>query len=548
MSEADDILRGMRICKPPEALASVDSAVAEVAAEPSALDAAIAQARWVGVLLQLAISFPAMLGMLLVGAVFAIERAFHVDPDLWWHIRTGELIISTHRWATTDPYSYTSFGAPWMSCEWLGDVLFAAVYRFGGLMGLQSLLIVLSSSVILALYAFATLRSGNCKAGFVASAVLLVLADGSFNLRPQMLGYFFLILTLSVLERFRRGKQRAVWLLPILFLIWINTHGSWVVGLGTVALFIASGLVSFQTGSLEAQRWTKSERLRLETVFLLSLAAIPITPYGVQLAAYPFTVASSLPVSLARILEWQVMPFNIVIGKIFLALLLGFFLAQVAFRFSWRLHELLLFLIGCAMACLHVRFLLLFVPFFAPIAATILTRWTPAYNETKDKYLLNFALMVGIVIAMVHYFPSQSEIEKKVADKFPVHALEYMRQHSVPGPLFNSYGFGGYMIESGFKTFVDGRSELFERTGVLGDYMHVTFLEPGAMKVLNGYGIQSCLLERDEPLSTVLSSLPDWQKVYSDNVSALYVKRDGNDVPIQTVAESSPAQMSAPVR
>jgi hypothetical protein len=548
MSEADDILRGMHICKPPAALAPLGPADGSTERDPSVLDAAVAHALRLGALLQRAISFPAMLGMLLVGAVFAIERAFHVDPDLWWHIKTGELIISTHRWATTDPYSYTSFGAPWMSCEWLGDVFFAAVYRFGGLIGLQSLLIVLSSSVILALYGFATLRSGNCKAGFIASAVLLVLADGSFNLRPQMLGYFFLVLTLSALERFRQGKQRTVWLLPILFLIWINTHGSWVIGLGTVALFIASGLVSFQTGSLEAQRWTKSERLRLETVFLVSLVVIPITPYGVRLAAYPFTVASSLPVSVARILEWQVMPFNIVIGKIFLTLLLGFFLAQVAFRFSWRLHELLLFLFGCAMACLHVRFLLLFVPFFAPIAATILTRWTPSYNEAKDKYILNFALMAGIVIAMVHYFPSQSDMEKKVADQFPVHALEYVRQHSVPGPLFNSYGFGGYMIESGFKTFVDGRSELFEQTGVLGDYMHITFLQPGALKVLNGYGIRSCLLERDEPLSTVLSSLSDWQKVYSDKVSALYVKRGGNDVPNQTVAQSSPAQMSVRVR
>src|ERR1700734_1350524 len=74
-----------------------------------------------------AISFPVMLGGLLVGAVFGVVLAFNVDPDLWWHIRTGELILSTHRWATTDPYSYTSFGARCMSCEWLGAVFFAVV-------------------------------------------------------------------------------------------------------------------------------------------------------------------------------------------------------------------------------------------------------------------------------------------------------------------------------------------------------------------------------------------------------------------------------------
>jgi hypothetical protein len=472
------------------------------------------------------VSFPAMLGAMLVGASFVVVRAFNVDPDLWWHIKTGELILSTHKWATTDPYSYTSYGAPWMSCEWLGDVLFAAVYRVGGLRGLEALLIVLASAVILALYGLATLRSGNSKAGFVAAAVLLTLAEISFNLRPQMLGYLFLILTLIALERFRQGKTRAIWLLPVLFLIWINTHGSWIIGLGVIALYIACGLVDFRIGSLEARRWTKPERLRLETVFLLCLAAISITPYGTRLAMYPFTVASSLPVSMASILEWQVMPFNLMGGKIFLALILVFFLMQMVFRFSWQLFEVLLFMFGVALACIHARFLLLFVPFFAPLLATMVARWFSAYDKTKDQYLLNFALMLGIAIALMHYFPSRMDIEKAVAEKSPVQALAYMREHPVPGPIFNAYGFGGYMIFSGYKTFIDGRSELFEQTGVLSDYMHITLLKPGAIKILGNYGIQAVIMEREEPLSTALAAMPDWQTVYSDPVSVIFVKRD----------------------
>jgi hypothetical protein len=563
MSEADITLRGMHSSKAAKAVAAASFVAAEAAtAGPApafapdtrasdALSAPRAGATTTGQLAELmqhAVSFPAMLGMLLVGAVFGVVRTFNVDPDLWWHIKTGELILSTHRWATTDPYSYTAVGMPWMSCEWLGDVVFAAVYRIGGLRGLEALLVVLASAVILALYAFATLRCGNSKAGFVAAAVLLTLANASFNLRPQMMGYLFLILTLIALERFRQGKQRAVWMLPVLFMIWINSHGSWIIGLGVVALYIVCGLVSFQLGSLEAQRWSTSERLRLETVFMLSLASIAVTPYGVRLAAYPFTVASSLPISVANILEWQVMPFNLIGGKIFLVLVLGFFLTQMAFRFSWRVYEILLFVFGTAMACLHVRFLLLFVPFFAPLMAAILARWMPAYNKAKDQYLINFALMAGIVIALVHYFPSRSDMDKKVADQFPVQALAYMQQHPVPGPLFNSYGFGGYMVEAGYKTFIDGRSELFEQTGVLNEYMQITLLKPGALQVLQGYGIRSCLLQRDEPFSTVLASMPGWQKVYSDNVSALYVKRDANDIHGQKAVESVPALMSAQAR
>jgi hypothetical protein len=548
MSEADIAIRTELPGRPTQNSAVVGGARDTGLGLGAAAGAGVAYAGKIAELLCWLCSFPAMLGALLVGATFAVVRSFSVDPDMWWHIRTGELILSTHRWATTDPYSYTSAGAPWMSCEWLGDVFFAVVYRLGGLRGLEVLLVMLASAVMLALYGFATSRSGNCKAAFLVSAVLLALATASFNLRPQMLGYLFLILTLIALERFRQGKQRAVWLLPILFLLWVNAHGSWIIGLGTVALYVAAGLVSFQMGSLEARKWTDSERLRLEIVFLLSLLAIPITPYGARLAAYPFTVASSLPISVANILEWQVMPFNLGGGKLFLALLLGFFLAQVAFRFSWHVAELMLFLFGTAMACMHLRFLLLFVPFFAPLAATMLGRCMPAYNKAKDQYLVNFALMVAVVIALAHYFPSKVDMEKKVTEQFPVQALEYMRAHAVPGPLFNSYGFGGYMIEAGYKTFIDGRSELFEQTGVLGDYVHITFLRPGALRVLSGYGIESCLLQRDEPFSTFLAASPDWKMVYVDQLSALYVKRGASQAATPWVAGSAPLTTSGDAR
>src|SRR5258708_23159712 len=77
--------------------------------------------RWVS-------SMPAMLGALLASAVFLLKRSFFVDPDMWWHLKTGELILSTHRWATTDPYSYTSAGAPWLSSGLLGAGFVAAAY------------------------------------------------------------------------------------------------------------------------------------------------------------------------------------------------------------------------------------------------------------------------------------------------------------------------------------------------------------------------------------------------------------------------------------
>src|SRR6516162_1801487 len=113
-------------------------------------------------------SFPAMLGTMLVGVVLVPGRNFAVDPDLWWHIRNGQNILATHRWPTTDPYSFTVAGTSWLAYEWLGDVLLGFMAK-SGLQALDGLLITLASLVILALYYYSTLCSENSKAGFVSS-------------------------------------------------------------------------------------------------------------------------------------------------------------------------------------------------------------------------------------------------------------------------------------------------------------------------------------------------------------------------------------------
>jgi hypothetical protein len=473
-------------------------------------------------------SFPMMLATALVGMVFVHARNFIVDPDLWWHIKVGETILSTHHWPTTDPYSFTVTGQPWLAYEWLGEILLGTAHSIGGVPALDLLLIVLGSAIMLALHALMTVRSGNSKAAFVGAAVLFFLASVSFSLRPQMLGYLFLILTLIALERFRQGKSAAIWLLPVIMLLWVNTHGSWIIGMGTIFVYWMSGLWKFQAGALQAAPWTEHERRTISFVFLLCTAVLPITPYGTRIAASPFEFAFSLPLNIKSIDEWQPMPFNMFGGKMFLVLLLAMILIQVVGQFKWRLEELALFLFGVMMACLHVRFLLVFVPFFAPVLASILARWVPRYEATKDKFALNIAVMFAICAAMVHYFPSRTKLAEDVRKTFPVGAVEYMRGHSVPDPIFNNYGFGGYLVLSVApqrKVFIDGRGDVYERGGILADYLHISRLRPGALTVLDNYGVETCLIGRDEPLATTLLASPAWQKVYSDDVSTMFVRR-----------------------
>ena len=477
--------------------------------------------------LQKIFSFPAMLAVFLVGRVFYEARNFAVDPDLWWHVRLGQDILASSHWPTVDPYSWTIAGTPWLAYEWLGDVVIGLVAKLGGIVGLALLLFVASSAVMLALYAYTTRRSGSAKAGFIVSLALCSLAFASFNLRPQMFGYLFIVLTLIVLHRFREGLRGALYCLPLLFLVWINTHGSWVIGLGIFLVFICTGFFEISWGNVDARRWMRQERMQLEVVFLLCLAAIPLTPYGTRLAAYPFMVASSLPLNVNNISEWLPMPFNLVGGKLFLAVVLAFFLAQLLSPVRLLLSDVILLFGGIVMACLHVRFLMLFVPFSAPLLAIVLARWMPPYDRQKDLILLNAALMIASILAMIHYFPTSDALEKITAKSFPVGAVEYLREHPAPQPMYNTYGYGGYLIGKlpEQKVFIDGRGDLYEHAGIFGEYLEVSGLKPAAFSILRWHDIRSCLVDRKEPLATALSANPAWEMRYSDGVSALFVLR-----------------------
>ena len=421
-------------------------------------------------------SFPAMLGTMLVGGVYLTSRQFIVDPDCWWHIKTGEIILATHHWPHFDPYSYTVAGHPWLSYEWGGDVILALAARWGGLRGLDAFLIVVSGAILIALYYLATLCSKNSKAGFVAAVALFVLAVPSFSLRPQMLGYLFLILTLIILERFRQGHRNSVWFLPLLFLVWVNSHGSWIIGLGAVVAYWLSGLFEFQLGRprnppLEPARSRpplariSAEPLRAAD-HALRHRTLHLSVPGRVLPAHQRRQYSRMAADALQHARRKIIPRH------------GSWLYRRAGHF--QIH----------MAPRNARPVSLrhrdgHSPRALPAALRAVLRAAARrdrralgapYNRAKDQFALNAVLMIGAIAAMIYYFPTRAELEDKVAENFPVGAVAYLDQHDVPGPMLNSYGFGGYLVYSRgpeHKVFIDGRSELYEAGGLLYDYMQV---------------------------------------------------------------------------
>ena len=379
------------------------------------------------------------------------------------------------------------------------------------------------------LYYYSYLRSGNTKAAFVACITMLPLLIVCVNLRPQLLGYIFLLLTLICLERFRQGRQKTLWILPAVFALWVNTHGSFVFGLMALGLYWAAGLTSFRAGSLEAEPWAPQQRRHLALIFLLCVVALTITPYGTRLAANPFDMAFSQPVNIANVQEWQPMPFGLLPGKIFLAIVLLFLVAQLVFRLKYRVEELTLLLFAIYAACVHRRFILFFAIIFAPWTARLLARWVPGYHADRDRYLLNFALILLISMGIVKFFPSSQELDQVIRNGFPVGAVNYLREHPAPGPVFNEYFWGGYIIHTlgaRQRVFIDGRADVYENGGVHSDYLRIIDLDQQALRLLRKYGIRACLIRRGTPLATLIGALPDWRQVYADDVSVIFVLPD----------------------
>ena len=489
-------------------------------------------------------SFPVLMGALLVALVIvAVGQLLHnpgratrdsvvpaidvFEGDTWHHILVGEDILKTHTFPTTDSYTFTVNGNEFMAFEWLGQIAMALTDHLGGLRGITILFLVAASSLLLLLYYYSSLRCGNSKAAFVACLPMVPLLSAFFTLRPQLFGYIFLFLTMILVEHFRRGRTWALWLLPPLFVLWVNTHGSFVLGLLLLGFYWVAGLVRFQAGGLEAKPWTFRQRLHLEAVTLGCVLALIATPYGARLAGYTLHVLLHASLGMRRIQEY--IPLGDARLKIFVVLLLAFLAAQVMLRPKYRLDDFGLLLVTVYGAFVHQRLLLFCIPVFTPLLAMLLARWAPKYDPAKDKYLLNAVLIaLAMFVALVKFFPSRPDLEKVVAAVFPRGAVEYLERHPVQGRMLNPDFWGAYLIRSlgrQHKIFIDGRTQLFEDAGVFQDSLRIGDLDRDTPLLLRKYALDACLTYRWGPLATYLSGSPDWEQVYQDNLAVIFVRK-----------------------
>lgn len=477
-------------------------------------------------------SFPVFLAAVLgVLAVITVRGRFD-DPDMWWHLKMGQVIWSTHAIPTTDLFSYTANHHALVPQEWLSQAAIYGAYKLGGYSGLMLWLCLFSAALLIAGYALCSFYSGNSKISFLGAMIVWLFSTVGLAVRPQVIGYLLLVFELILLHLGRKNGPRWYFGLPVLFAVWVNCHGSFFFGLAVLGLFLLCSFFDFQVGSLVCERWDASDRRKYMLAAALSAAAAFLNPVGVKQVLYPLNTMLRQPVNLANIKEWQPLLLSDPRGAALLGILaLIFFLLIVRRTEILYLHEALLLAMGAWLALSHQRLAFLFGILAAPIVSRLLATFWDRYESEKDLPFANAALIVVAALAAFIAFPSSKALAKQVDDGSPVRAVEYIKAHRLQGNMLNAYGYGGYMVWAlpEHPDFVDGRADLFEWAGVLTEYGEWALLQTDPNVLLDKYRVGFCVFEQSSPMAHVLPLLPNWKKVYSDDASVIFVRTTAGD-------------------
>ena len=475
-------------------------------------------------------SFPAMLiTALFVSPFTASLEVQHGtvlrDPDIWWHLRNAELLISTHHFIRADVASFTTYGQPWIDPEWLAEVPYYFGFRLLGERGIFLVMLFAVELVIAGVLSLGYRRTGDAKAAFLASWVAVLFAAINIGPRTILFGWICFLVEMLLLEAFRKGKDHTWWL-PPLFALWINLHGSWMIGLAFFTLFIASGLTGGSWGSIEAKRWSPSQLRKLASVGAASLAMLFVNPYGWRLVVYPLDLIFRQRLNVAVIEEWQSIDFQNFNGVVLFIVVTFILVLTLAKRRAWQLQDLLFALLAFYAAVTHRRFLFLAGMVVCPILAEELAGavFRP-YDQERNRPVLNALVMAGFCIFGILHIPTSATLRAMETQHFPAAALPELNRCCKQGRLLNQFEWGGYLIWNArdIPVFIDSRTDIFEYHGVLADYLSAVSLND-TLAILDRYRIDSVLLEPNASMIYLLKRTPGWKVQYEDGVSVLLVR------------------------
>jgi hypothetical protein len=436
------------------------------------------------------------------------------DPDIWWHLADARLLFTTGHFIQSEPYSFTVAGQPWINPEWLAEIPYWLSYQAFGLCGIYLVTGLVICANILLVYWRGYLNARNADSAFWAAGLGFVLM--AVNVGPRMiaLGYAALSLELLILEAAERGHRRWLWFLPAVFCLWVNMHGSWVIGMAILVLYLVAGSMRVHSGALAQDSLSPADRKHLLAVLAASLVALFINPYGWRLVWNPLDMMMNQKLNIASVAEWQPLKVGSFEGASLVLVLLLLVLANLKRGRTWKLYDLGIVFFGFYAAVDHVRFLYLAAVLIAPILAMDLARSFSQEPDAKTIPAMNALIAAAALVYVAIMFPSEAKLQKKLELEFPLQTIRSIQ----PGwRTFNWDYVGGRMAFDSRSSFLDSRLDTFEHHGVFQDYMAaMNLVDP--LAVLNRYKVDHVLVLDLQPIAYLLKHTPGWQLVRSEKV------------------------------
>lgn len=439
------------------------------------------------------------------------------DPDSYWQITIGRWIAEHRAVPTVDTFSFTFAGRPWISTQWLAQVLYGQAYALGGWAGV----VVLTALPIALTYALLA-RFLERRVGAIATLVLLsisfAIALPHLLARPHALALPVMVAWVGALLSASEQREAPSFWLIALMALWANLHGSFVFGLMLVAPIALDALVNGGTPL------RKDLLLGWIAFGVAALAASCFTPYGWNslLAAQNIL---NLGEALSIIREWA--PANFGTFGLFEACILGALALALFTGVTFPPVRIFILLGLLHMALTHVRNADVFALITPMVLAAPLAANFPKFrNAATTAPLQPRAFILPAIVAAI--LTATIPVLSTYAPNnwiSPSAAVTILKSYS-PKRVFNDYDLGGYLIWRGVPTYIDGRTELYGQDFMVDHNAASALAKPMRFfELLKDYDIDATILRRQTAGSKLLDRLPEWQQVYADDVAVVHIRK-----------------------
>lgn len=471
-------------------------------------------------------SLSSLLFLLLYGGASLPRPSY----DLWLHLANGSFILKHHGVPSVDPFSFTRAGVSWLNHEWLAGIIMAALQTplAPGLFAVPWLM--LPAAALWLLFRGADKKGLHPLAVIGWTLLAAVSASPAWLLRPHLVMIFCVAFWLNTLECHSTRTLRLWAILPVLTVVWANMHGSFFLGPGI-------GLI-YATDELAKKRVRAGSRLL--TVSACSfLAAGLINAHPVEIWAFPLRFLRQ-PALGEIIREWSPLRFTEDPLVFVIWLLLAILIAATGSKL--RLRELLMVAFASYAvwrAGRNVAFFALFC--YYPVAERlhlVLARATERKDTRIALWWRRFPALRAqarspwpVVMLFLIVLPCQARwLSPATYGRDPglQPVVEALRQYDMTDErVFHPYAWANLLLfelyDEGFRTFIDGRIELFWQD-LLPDYLTIARAEPEWPVLLDRYRITLVVLPSGSRPARELAVHPDWQAVKRAGIATIFAR------------------------